>query len=105
MLSGVINFIFSSYVLEWLDDLRIIPLPPQSLMHVGVLVGQVMLFKRIFKKTDLPTPKELLITLGTGYLWAWIGHFFFEKNQPATFKYPVYSLMGDFAMYFGLLTG
>ena len=40
-----------------------------------------------------------------GYGCAWIGHFFFEKNRPATFTYPVYSLMGDWVMFRDLLTG
>jgi len=34
-----------------------------------------------------------------GYGCAWIGHFVFEKNRPATFKAPFYSLMGDWVMY------
>lgn len=41
----------------------------------------------------------LLYALVSGYAFAWIGHFFFEKNRPATFKYPFYSLAGDWVMY------
>jgi hypothetical protein len=40
-----------------------------------------------------------------GYLPAWVGHFFFEGNSPATFSYPLYSLRGDFAMLADVLTG
>ena len=40
-----------------------------------------------------------------GYGFAWVGHFFFEKNKPATFTYPMFSLMGDFVMYKDILTG
>jgi hypothetical protein len=40
-----------------------------------------------------------------GYGFAWVGHFFFEKNRPATFKYPFYSLLGDFVMYKDIWTG
>jgi len=40
-----------------------------------------------------------------GYGFAWIGHFFFEKNRPATFRHPLYSLLGDFAMFRDLLLG
>ncbi len=40
-----------------------------------------------------------------GYGFAWIGHFIFEKNRPATFKYPLYSLMGDWVMFKDILIG
>lgn len=40
-----------------------------------------------------------------GYGFAWVGHFGFEKNQPATFKYPFYSLMGDWVMFKDILFG
>ena len=40
-----------------------------------------------------------------GYGFAWVGHFAFEKNRPATFRYPVYSLIGDWVMYWQLATG
>lgn len=40
-----------------------------------------------------------------GYGFAWVGHFFFEHNRPATFKYPFYSLMGDWVMYRDMLSG
>ena len=40
-----------------------------------------------------------------GYGFAWVGHFFFEKNKPATFKYPIYSFIGDWVMYKDIITG
>ncbi len=40
-----------------------------------------------------------------GYGFAWVGHFFFEKNKPATFVYPLYSLGSDFVMFWHLITG
>ncbi|OLU34335.1 hypothetical protein BVH03_02675 [Pseudomonas sp. PA15(2017)] len=47
-----------------------------------------------------------LLTLPViGYGFAWIGHFAFERNRPATFQYPLYSLMGDWVMLKDMLTG
>ena len=47
----------------------------------------------------------LLAVPVVGYGLAWVGHFFFEKNRPATFKHPFYSLLGDFVMYKDMLIG
>ncbi|MBQ5938463.1 MULTISPECIES: DUF962 domain-containing protein [unclassified Massilia] len=47
----------------------------------------------------------LLFAFVSGYGGAWIGHFFFEKNRPATFDYPWYSFRADWVMYWQMLTG
>lgn len=47
----------------------------------------------------------LFAALVSGYGFAWIGHFFFEHNRPATFKYPFYSFISDWIMYTHIFTG
>jgi len=47
----------------------------------------------------------LLVAVVTGYAFAWVGHFFFEKNRPATFTHPFYSLMGDWVMWKDIVAG
>ena len=47
----------------------------------------------------------LLAGLMQGYAWAWVGHYFFEHNRPATFKYPRWSFIGDWVMWKEILTG
>jgi hypothetical protein len=47
----------------------------------------------------------LLLLPVVGYGFAWIGHLVFEKNRPATFSHPLYSLAGDFVMFKDILTG
>ena len=47
----------------------------------------------------------ILVALLQGYAFAWIGHYFFEHNRPATFKYPLFSFMGDWRMWWEILSG
>jgi hypothetical protein len=47
----------------------------------------------------------LLASVVVGYAFAWIGHFGFENNRPASFKRPLYSFMGDWVMYKDIWTG
>ena len=49
--------------------------------------------------------KLLILIPFVGYGFAWAGHFFFEKNKPATFQYPGYSLASDFILFWDLLRG
>ena len=47
----------------------------------------------------------LLAALAAGYALAWTGHFFFERNRPATFSHPFYSFAGDWVMWRDILAG
>lgn len=47
----------------------------------------------------------LWLALACGYGFAWVGHFFFEKNRPATFRHPFYSFAGDWVMFVDILRG
>jgi len=71
------------------------------LHFTGTLFVFVFLFAGIFTRVWW-----LLVFIPVaGYGFAWTGHVFFEKNKPATFKYPFYSLASDFVMFWELLTG
>lgn len=61
---------------------------------IGTLLAIVLLIRAIFSGSI----GNFLIVPIVGYGFAWVGHFMFEKNKPATFKYPLFSLRGDFRM-------
>lgn len=62
-------------------------------------VGSTLVLVCLWRLAMTGSPVWLLYGLLCGYGFAWIGHFVFEKNRPATFKYPLYSFIGDWAMY------
>lgn len=51
------------------------------------------------------TPWFALAAVVSGYAFAWVSHFFIEKNRPATFTYPLWSLAADWKMWAMMLTG
>jgi hypothetical protein len=66
-----------------------------SLAAIGVIITLIAIGKWwLFPLALIP-----------GYAMAWIGHFFVEKNRPATFTYPLWSFMGDWKMLALMLTG
>jgi hypothetical protein len=75
--------------------------PINRLLHV---IGTTIVLALLLTSLLHLNPYWLIFTPISGYGFAWIGHFFFEKNQPATFKYPLWSFISDFKMYFEILT-
>ncbi|MDH5366075.1 MAG: DUF962 domain-containing protein [Cyclobacteriaceae bacterium] len=67
-------------------------------------VGTFMVFCILFWGLFTQTWWGLAFIPLTGYGFAWVGHFFFEKNKPATFQYPIFSLASDFMLFFDMLT-
>ncbi|MBO1517448.1 DUF962 domain-containing protein [Psychrobacter sp. F2608] len=57
------------------------------------------------KSVKSRSPAPLLKGIAAGYACAWVGHFFFEKNKPASFKSPLKSFVSDFRMYSDVLRG
>ena len=67
-------------------------------------MGTLLVFIQLISYSLFKSSPWLWLLLPiTGYGFAWVGHFFFEKNRPATFKYPVWSLRGDFTLLFEIL--
>ncbi len=72
------------------------------LLHIiGTTILLAITITAIYHKQ----PILLIFVPISGYGFAWAGHFFFEKNKPATFTYPLWSLLSDFKMYFQVLSG
>lgn len=68
-------------------------------------IGTTLFFVVIMGAFLFHNVSFLILCPIVGYGFAWVGHYFFEKNKPATFKYPLYSLASDFKLYFQILGG
>lgn len=68
-------------------------------------IGSVIVLACLVQAIYFQNLAYLGLAIVSGYAFAWVGHFFFEKNKPATFQYPIYSLMGDWAMFWQILQG
>lgn len=73
----------------------------RRLHFAGSSFGLLGLAKSIKNRS----PRPLLKGIAAGYACAWVGHFFFEKNKPASFKFPLKSFASDFRMYSDVLRG
>ena len=62
-------------------------------------VGTTIVWAILITAAALRTPLLLLAAPVVGYGFAWVGHFVFEKNRPATFTYPLWSLRADFRLH------
>lgn len=76
--------------------------PANRRIHfLGCLAVIIVIFYSLLAQVWL----ALILVPLVGYGFAWIGHFFVEKNRPATFKHPIYSLMGEWKMFLDIITG
>lgn len=72
------------------------------LLHlIGTSIAMYFIITAIIKLS----PIYILFALLIGYGFAWTGHFFFEHNKPATFKYPLFSFACDYILIWHILTG
>jgi hypothetical protein len=66
-------------------------------------VGTLLVIAIVVTAAVARDPRWLWLAPIAGYGFAWAGHFFFEKNRPATFTHPLYSLAGDWVMFWDIL--
>lgn len=76
--------------------------PTTRLMHV---LGTALAMAFVLLLTWSGDLRFLAAAAASGYGLAWLSHLMIERNRPATFRYPVWSLMGDFRMFSLACTG
>ena len=76
--------------------------PLTRLLHfAGTTLGLILLVSVVWIGRWYYFPVFFVV----GYAFAWFAHFVIEKNRPATFKYPFWSLISDFKMIWYMATG
>lgn len=73
----------------------------RSLHFIGTFLVFVLIFLALYLNLSVLWYFVPLM----GYGFAWVGHYYFEKNKPATFTYPFWSLVSDFRMFFDIVLG
>lgn len=68
-------------------------------------IGTALVLTTVFSAIRFARPEFLLLAPVFGYGFSWIGHFGFERNVPAAFKNPIFSLFSDFLMFWHILSG
>jgi hypothetical protein len=76
-----------------------------GLSHGFVEFGAAIIAMLVLTRALTGSVRPALVALVGGYSFAWVAHRFVELNRPATFTYPIFSLLGDFRMCAEVLAG
>ena len=93
---------FQSFEAFWPFYLGEHSLPTTRWFH---FVGSCLALLTVVSAVVMLQPFYAFGALFWGYGFAWVSHFFIEKNRPATFTYPLWSFLGDWKMWAFMLTG
>ena len=92
---------FETYAEFWPYYLAEHSKPMTRVLHlIGTVCGTAMLVWSVLSANWFFIPLALMV----GYGFAWISHFFIEKNKPATFKHPWWSFISDYRMAVMMIT-
>ncbi len=90
---------FAEFYKHYLDE------HTKAITRLFHVVGTVAFVVLVIVAAVFLNPWMLLAGVAAAYGMAWVSHFFLERNRPATFRYPMWSIAGDFRMAFEILTG
>jgi hypothetical protein len=94
-------FYLSEHSLPWTRRLHFVG----TTLGLGLLANNITVFFAAADDGGNNNGMVVVAPLIIGYGFAWVSHFFIEKNRPATFKYPLWSLCGDLKMWSEMIQG